>query len=435
MKGSEITATYRIVTPMFIGGANPNAGAELRPPSIKAALRFWYRAVDAGYKDHEARLFGGTGRGEGQALFLLTVSPMLTGNRSWNRNRYGGLNEEISRPNLPEHVSADTGTWTLNGITYLGFSLAMGDNNRKAIEPGQEFTVRLWLRNEMDAMDQRRLAAALWLLGHLGGLGSRSRRGFGTTALRSWNWPEGCGEHDTLPIAHTAESPEQWRKRFQDGLSTLRAWFPQARTPDHTVLEGARFYLFEEGGKEVNNYSPWEMALDSAGKAMQRFRQRWNLDDPDSDYFRVKRHLMKKDRNTPPQHGLTAAQLTGRAPARSAFGLPLTFRYSTLAYQKTDKHGNPKTRKDRKPDMLTPSVTFQGESHDRSGSPVWIRVVEIGGRCHPFFAILNAPLLPDGESVVGAKNMCRPVSQPGRDILDEFSRQELAPRSLEVVQW
>lgn len=38
-----LTATYRIVTPLFLGGANPNDHAKLREPSIKAALRFWWR--------------------------------------------------------------------------------------------------------------------------------------------------------------------------------------------------------------------------------------------------------------------------------------------------------------------------------------------------------------------------------------------------------
>ncbi|HPU57120.1 MAG TPA: type III-B CRISPR module RAMP protein Cmr1, partial [Verrucomicrobiota bacterium] len=40
-----LTATYRIVTPMFLGGANPESQAELRISSIKGALRFWWRAL------------------------------------------------------------------------------------------------------------------------------------------------------------------------------------------------------------------------------------------------------------------------------------------------------------------------------------------------------------------------------------------------------
>jgi len=42
---TQLRIRYRVVTPAFLGGADPSS-AELRPPSIKAALRFWYRDVD-----------------------------------------------------------------------------------------------------------------------------------------------------------------------------------------------------------------------------------------------------------------------------------------------------------------------------------------------------------------------------------------------------
>ena len=38
-------ATYQVTTPLFLGGAKPEDSAELRPPSIKGLLRFWFRAI------------------------------------------------------------------------------------------------------------------------------------------------------------------------------------------------------------------------------------------------------------------------------------------------------------------------------------------------------------------------------------------------------
>ncbi len=59
-----IEATYRIVTPMFIGEANknpddqanknpddhlvPDTSDSVRPPSFRGALRFWWRALNWG---------------------------------------------------------------------------------------------------------------------------------------------------------------------------------------------------------------------------------------------------------------------------------------------------------------------------------------------------------------------------------------------------
>src|SRR5690554_3640419 len=41
----ELTATFEVVTPLFLGGADPACTVELRPASIKGALRFWWRAL------------------------------------------------------------------------------------------------------------------------------------------------------------------------------------------------------------------------------------------------------------------------------------------------------------------------------------------------------------------------------------------------------
>lgn len=58
----SITTHLETITPMFLGGADGNA--ELRPPSIKGLMRFWWRAVkgidvDTLYKE-EVKFFGGT---------------------------------------------------------------------------------------------------------------------------------------------------------------------------------------------------------------------------------------------------------------------------------------------------------------------------------------------------------------------------------------
>ncbi|MBK6900382.1 MAG: type III-B CRISPR module RAMP protein Cmr1 [bacterium] len=69
----ELIARFRIITPMFIGGANQDPEDGIRPPSVKGMLRFWWRALnwwrflDAAKNDvvalremhkEEARLFG-----------------------------------------------------------------------------------------------------------------------------------------------------------------------------------------------------------------------------------------------------------------------------------------------------------------------------------------------------------------------------------------
>ena len=82
-----ITFHCETITPMFLAGADGKT-PELRPPSIKGALRFWWRAMNGHLvekkkdkngkeywdytelKKQEAEIFGGTDR---RSNFLITV--------------------------------------------------------------------------------------------------------------------------------------------------------------------------------------------------------------------------------------------------------------------------------------------------------------------------------------------------------------------------
>ncbi len=380
-----LDATFKLITPLAMGGADPrpaiapqgpshlHAIAELRPPSVKGMLRYWYRALDPAYGSHEAQFFGGTGTDEGQSSFLLRVQhPGQPRSIPWDDRGYG-----------------DDGR---NGIRYLSYTLRQTNRQvaRAVIAPGAAITLRLIFRRPTDSEQRRAVLGALWLLGHMGGLGSRSRRGFGTVALQGWRVVQGAvwQELAQLPIAHGAPTPDEWLHRFEDGLKGLRAWYPGAATADHTVLAGARFRLLSPGHAS-GRFQAWEYALDSAGAAMQRFRLRWNVRDQQSDYHRVKAHIVA---SITPNHG---ARLTA-APARAAFGLPLTFRYRSLG-------------------DAAPPVSFRGKPSERSASPIWIRVVAIGDRCYPLYAWFRSPLLPGGEAVIVAVSRQDQTELPAPD--------------------
>lgn len=412
-----LTATFKIVTPMFLGGANPNDHAELREPSIKAALRFWYRAIDPDFQGHESRIFGGTDKGAGQSIFMLRLSSgMRTGDQKWDPTNYKHFNTQNSKfASRPDHASNRNNTWTLNGVRYFS---SMVLNDRKYIPEEKEFTLTMNFRKEPCPDDRRRIAATLWLLGHVGGLGSRSRRGFGTVALQSWaktpitptdTWPE----MDLLAIAHKEENVVDWWEHFKESLKTLKTWFPGVPLNDHAVFgQKTKFKLFNNATKS------WDSALNEAGKVMQRFRQRHDMTNPKSDYIRIKKHLVKNDPNTAgiPGAGVGAAMYTGNGPDRAAFGLPLTFRYSSLAYQKKEK-GKLQFKKDGKPVMKTPETTFQGQLHDRSASSIHVRIVKIKQKYYPLYIRLDGPLLENGERI---RDMWGNYGAPGNNILDSF---------------
>ena len=177
-----IEADYNIVTPMFIGGGDKQEAPEIRPPSIKGALRFWWRAlqwgeclnsqnqdVSAALKDlhkQEAELFGAAAKDEayGQGLCRIKLKNIQS----------KGIEKE-----WPKNNDAGAG--------FLGFGLdatQSGEPHRKAISQGS-FTVCLMLKSTTISIEQvNQLKNTLILWGLLGGLGSRSRRGFGSVAIK-----------------------------------------------------------------------------------------------------------------------------------------------------------------------------------------------------------------------------------------------------------
>lgn len=238
-----LKATLRTVTPVFCAGAEQNGPAEIRPLSLRGALRWWYRAIDPNFAENEARFFGATGARPTASPVTLRVENWVTGKQHLRSQIYGKSKER--------------------GEAYLGYTLYLGANDRRAVPPDQN--VEITLRGlELDQELQRAWLASLWLFGHLGGLGTRSRRGYGTMALESWsNWPEA---NDLAP-AYGAANPEAWLERFRQGLKVIRGWFPGTPGGKHHHL-GARLplYLWKAGQKD------WSDALHVVGQELQQFR-------------------------------------------------------------------------------------------------------------------------------------------------------------------
>lgn len=406
-----LTVALRTVTPLFLGGADANDHAELRAPSIKGLLRWWYRAIDPEYAKWESRIFGGTGRAEGQACVALRMVPPLVGREPWagqDGERYRRPPHQEGNPHEP-----------INGLAYLGYSLRrLGSNARKAIPAGARFDLVLRPTRSLDELRVRRgVIASLWLLGHLGAAGTRSRRGFGSLRLEGWDLGALADEARDLPLAASAATPQEWLDKVQAGLATLRRWFGAwPASPDHTVLgTGVKLLLFRDGHCARNGAQAWELALGAIGKELQVFRRRLPL----TDYKLVKAHLAARHLQRHPADRAEVARALAGLPARfissgdtierAAFGLPLGFRYRSL------KALDPKL-----------SATFEGTQHDRSASRLHLRVVQLGQGCHALAIVTTAPLLAPGEELreqrrggpPGARYAFRP---PGRRLPDDFA--------------
>lgn len=182
---TTISAEFEIVTPLFLGGAFSDELADsIRPPSIKGALRFWWRALwwaklraqytcmEAaliGLHAEEARLFGNAAKDKqgGQGVFMLNV-------------QFNNAQQPIK--NYPPESAA--------GSRYLGLGLfEMGEHKqRPAFVENLHFKLNIRFHPKAQESDMASIQKAVEAFGLLGGLGARGqRRGFGSISLKTLN--------------------------------------------------------------------------------------------------------------------------------------------------------------------------------------------------------------------------------------------------------
>jgi CRISPR-associated protein Cmr1 len=165
----------KIVTPMFLGGANIT-DAELRVPSIKGMLRFWWRATCGiesleEMKKMEAEIFGST---EQKASFSIQVV------NSNNINSMLDLKERGEKFKVHGH--------NVNIIDYLSYGThkpEKGQGNvyfKQYITPDSSFSLKFQFYNNELKGD---LLRAFYFFIAYGGLGSRNRNGFGSLHIKN----------------------------------------------------------------------------------------------------------------------------------------------------------------------------------------------------------------------------------------------------------
>ncbi|RMD63764.1 type III-B CRISPR module RAMP protein Cmr6, partial [Candidatus Parcubacteria bacterium] len=176
--------TLELVTPAFLAGANQQAeDCDLRSATMRGLLRWWWRTMHAGFLDVktlralEAAIWGDTNSGGAVRIELSQI--------------------KASPPALHSHPHEKR-----SGLRYVAYGMdEKSKGHRKQryrLDPPAFWNLRLIARptqfpNEADISQskQQRVSlsagrvleqakAALWLLCNYGGVGSKSRKGFGS---------------------------------------------------------------------------------------------------------------------------------------------------------------------------------------------------------------------------------------------------------------
>ena len=401
----EIEVTYRVVTPMFCSGINPDS-PEVRLPSFKGVLRYWWRALEwshhgANLKDireQEKALFGSADGGQSKvSMRLLPTSEP----------------PKVSK-NEVLHVSLTSNAVVGEGARYLGYGIMetfasskkktkSGQLKRGCIHVPFDFTVHM-RGSRLNKRELKSLKDALIALGILGGMGARSRNGYGSLAIQSlrvngneqWNVPRSINDLcDKIKALQHNKNP-----------SNLPEY------PEYTALSDKTRHVLLTSNKKY----PLEL-LDLIGRELVRFRS-WGRGGKilggkvkSECKFKDDHDLMKENKEDRRTH-----------PRRISFGLPHNYG----------------TKKDQK-------VSPYEELLDRRASPLFIHIHECEGMpvaVISFFPTCFLPKDEEGRSYISVGGNKVPQQQeeklylPIHDfldrLLDQNMRQEHFERTREV---
>lgn len=378
----DLTLDLTAVTPVLGGGVQPFVPGDpdldddpdpVRVPAIRGQLRQWARWTrTAKPYAEEAELWGGV-EAEGEKA----VHP--------SRVR---LSVEIRNPGSVRaagvHPAGNNGApgnkveWgpAANGLDYALFPLQVPEAEKKGLRgpaPTRQFRIGTALRlhvsltppparpntpkpsPERTASQVNEVLAALWAWLHLGGIGARTRRGFGamrasrvtsSTGLADLGWTERMFMPETL-----ADWEAGWDMAVSNGSRLGHARLlakrdsPEPVETAHKQLVGHLFAFRQGPGQGRQGVSLWPEAN------LLRLRRGGGVPQPDQPF-------------------VDAADAGHVGTPRAAFGMPLQIKFK----DKVDEPANA---------TLTPA------GHNRMASPVLLRPLVLKQVAHAMVIMLR----------------------------------------------
>ncbi len=364
-----LKCNFQLVTPCFLSDDSENCSNMIRPPAIKGALRFWWRALHWAplldkqeKKDNdkalqqlhreECELFGASGGDScgGKSKIRLKL-------RCDNIKRYKFNHSK-------QH-----------GLQYLaGLGLSSTDGFLRAAISPIYFSLHL-IMDGLNNKQTRQLEQALLAFGLFGGLGSRSRKGYGSIALQSVDGQE------FIQVPKNLTDYRQATDEFKISLDQL---------PPFTAFSNfSRIELLQRFGNDPLS------VLNKLGEIMAIYRG-YGYRKNDGNYYVMDQ---KAEQNFFDDKELIVSAINNghlnNLPRRVVFGLP--HNYGFTVYQGKGME-------------LKPAM----EKMDRRASPLFIHIHQFpSGEVCAVLLLMPAMFLPEKSKVSGritVKGRNRPLT-------------------------
>jgi CRISPR-associated protein Cmr1 len=246
----KISFEIETITPMFLAGADQSK-AELRAASIKGLLRFWWRALQAestNLLERESKIFGCSDEKIGGSSFSIRIL----------QNGIAPITIRFpNKDNIHKIMvtsKSRSKTFPINILEYLAYGPF--DPKAKKLRPcigaGVKFNLTIAFHDDSYITD---IFNALHCFSLFGGMGSRSRNGFGSFSITK---TEGNVAGSIEMVSPTTKySGDFMKKLFHRGLTIQ---------PYPSFTQGLRIYCT----KQLKN--TWDEALADVGKIYRDIR-------------------------------------------------------------------------------------------------------------------------------------------------------------------
>lgn len=264
----EVTFTLQTITPLFLAGADQTT-AELRAPTFRGLMRYWLRALVGGMagtdskgledvKQAETDVFGATDAGS-------AVSVRVSGSEKRLQEYYKQGNK-----------------FNITGKDYLLWSMeSFRDKPRRLYFPqGTEFQVTLSVRDSNETHLNQAIVA-FWLLTHLGGIGSRSRRCAGSLTFKPEEEVKSKVAEEVKSVLDAFNFSEPvdikaLQSQLKQGIELAQRQY--GIRPNH--VKAAPFDTLAKGSCRIwilhNNGKPWhspDETMNALGENLQIYRK------------------------------------------------------------------------------------------------------------------------------------------------------------------
>jgi CRISPR-associated protein Cmr1 len=379
----HIERKYELITPLFGGGveAGKNDNITLiNGKAIRGHLRFWWRATRGGQ-------FGGGAEGlkkmrEREAAIWGAASMLNKPSPSQVQIEvYDVSKKDIEYPYRAKSKPNEGWQW----LVYAAFPLQETPEN--SVSTGVKFTLKISFPermkdgNELDALLSNEIEAALWAWETFGGIGARTRRGFG--ALRT-----------SESLSANPEKIQDWIKQrlekyvvnaeFPPNVPHLSLDMSFAIASHKKNVQVGKDKIFKSIAYESPDYA-WEVLISE----LKNFRQARNRGTYGRSKWNEPEQVRRITKQRSSKHDPLIDLFSIERFPRGEFGLPILFHF------KDEDDGDPH-------DMtLKGELVGENKYRERLASPLILRPLACGGnKGVGLTAILKTPHKPPGGLVL-----------------------------------